>query len=165
MANPTVVQRGNAQVEGVAGSLVAVGIATWYPLQQSVDGTNEWDEEVVKDVHGFSNAWALRDQRLLVDVEMVFIDYSGLNSLGNAALGTGVIYLAPQTQVTLSGFTSITAGGTGVTGTVMSLNGIYHTLSGQKIKMVNDKMAAGTLKLRQFANVTQNALAYTTPGS
>jgi hypothetical protein len=161
MANPTVVQRGNAQVEGIAGTLIAVGINTWYPLQQSLDGTNEWDEEVVKDVHGFSNAWAIRDQRLVVDIEMVFIDYSGSNSLANAAAGTGVIYLPPQTQVNLSGFTSVTPGN--APNPIMSLNGIYHTLSGEKIKMVNDKIAAGTLKLRQFANSTQNGLAYTTP--
>jgi hypothetical protein len=141
MAAPTVVKRGKASVEGIAGSFDVIV----YPVAQTGKLTHQWEEEIVKDVHGFDAAWLLRNEHATFDV--------GMKLLGdtNAHAIAGGVLLAPMAAVVLSGFD------------LAVLNTTYHTTPGEDIDLANTKVGDINYKLRRYINSDQNTAAATTP--
>lgn len=137
----SVVFRGKAAVEGIAGTFDVIT----YPVAQTGKLTQNFEEEIVKDVHGFDGAWLARNEHELFDV--------GMKILGDTAAhaATGGAFLAPFATVTLSGFT------------LTVLNGAYQLVSGGDIDLGNTKVGDISFKLRKYADSTQNTAATSTP--
>jgi hypothetical protein len=142
--------KGNASVEGISGSF---DVIVWLP--QTGRFADNFEEETVKDQHGYDTAWLARNQHLLADVGMKVV---GMNSATKASLLAQNYPLLPLTTVTLSGFLFATdPNGSG------GLNGQYQYMSGADLNLSFDKVTESTFKLRKYMNTTQNALANTTP--
>lgn len=139
MASVTV--RGKAVVEGIAGAFDVIV----YPLQQTGKMTSNFEEEIVKDVHGFSAAWLARDWHYLNDFAFKLIGDTHAHAVA------GGVFLAPFATVTLSGFD------------LSAFNGTYQNVSGQDIDLSNVKVGDMNVKLRMYADGTQNTLSQTTP--
>ena len=146
-----VTKRGTATIEGIPGSF---DVIVWLP--QTGKFSDNTEEEVIKDQHGFDLAWLARNQHIMSDVAMKVCGITSGTS--TAQLAAQVWPLAPLTIVTLSGFTYATDpdnnGG---------LNGTYQYLSGGDLSLNNDKVNDATFKLRKYVDPTQNMLAATTP--
>ena len=142
--------RGQASVEGCAGSF---SVIVWLP--QTVKAADNFEEEIIKDQHGFDCAWLARNQHLLLDVAMKVV---GLNGAAKASLLAQSVPLSPLTIITLSNFVFATDydnnGG---------LNGTYQYMSGADLNLSFDKVSEATFKLRKYVDPTQNSLAATTP--
>lgn len=138
---PSVVFRGKAALEGIAGTFDVIV----YPVAQTGKLSQNFEEEIVKDVHGFDAAWLARNEHELFDV--------GMKVLGDTAAhaAAGAAFLAPFATVTLSAFTATV------------FNGAYQLISGGDIDLGNTKVADINFKLRKYADATQNTSATTTP--
>lgn len=137
----TVVKRGKATVDGIVGSIDVVV----YPLQQSGKLTQNFEEEVGKDVKGFDAWWLARNEHYLADFGFKIVG----DTLANAKAGG--VFLAPFATVTLSGFDLTT------------FNGAYQNVSGADIDLSNVKVGELALKLRRYTDAAQNTAATTTP--
>ena len=137
----TVTQRGKAAVEGIAGAIDLV----IYPVAQSATVTHEWEEEIVKDVHGFDAAWLARNHHKLANFKF--------KALGDTAAHakTGLAFIAPFATVTLTGFDTT------------ELNTTWQNTSGAAIDLNNTSVADFQTKFRCYTDGTQNTLSQTTP--
>jgi hypothetical protein len=149
----TIVQRGKGVVAGVTGT---VNVFVW-PIQQKLDFTQEWDEELLKDVNGFTMAAIGRDEKIVGDIGLKFVADSNADAAVPMSTGAGVLsnfgqpMLSPYQNIILSGFK------------MAALNGTWQNISGTKLDQENTKVADGTYKLRAWADSTQNTLMTTTP--
>lgn len=137
-----VVFRGKAALEGIVGTFDVI----LYPVAQTGKLTQNFEEEIVKDVHGFDAAWLARNEHHMFDVGMKLLGPTATNAAAGAA------FLAPFATVTLSGFTA------GL------FNAAYQLVSGGDIDLGNTKVGDINFKLRKYADATQNTSAVTTPG-
>lgn len=143
--------KGQASVEGIPGSFDAI---VWLP--QTGKWADNFEEETIKDQHGFDVAWLARNQHLMADISMKVV---GMNGAAKAALTAQPFPLLPLTTVTLTLFaygTDPSAGG--------GLNGQYQYMSGADLSLTFDKVNEATFKLRKYVDQIQNALANTLPG-
>lgn len=141
MADSRITIRGKAAVEGVRGSFDVVV----YPVAQSGKSSQNWEEEIIKDTSGFDASWIARNHHYLNDFSFKLLGDTAANALA------GAVFLAPLAAVTLSSFE------------VTHFNGGYQNISGAEIDLGNTKVGDLLLKLRRYSDVTQNALARTTP--
>lgn len=141
MADSRITKRGKAVVEGVDGALDVVV----YPVQQSAKATQNWDAEELKDEGGFDMAWLSRNHHYLNDHAFKIVG----DTAAHAAAGG--VFLAPWATVTISGFD------------LAQFNGTYQNISGAEIDLGNTKVGDLMLKLRKYADSTQNTLSQTTP--
>lgn len=141
MAAPTVTVRGKAAVEGVVGTFTVI----LYPLQQSLKVSHDFEEETVKDAHGFDAAWLARNEKYHLDIGMKLVGDTVAHAKAGAAFST------PYTKITISG------------ADVAVLNGDWHIVSGADIDLGNTKVGDINFKLRQYTNTDQNTAATTTP--
>lgn len=139
MAN--VVVKGKAVLEGIAMTFDVI----LYPLPQTAKMTQNWDEELIKDQHGYTNVWLARDEHHLLDLGMKIIGDTHAHALSGAA------FLSPLSTVTISGADPA------------SWNTTYQLVNGGDIDLANTKVGDITFKLRKYADATQNGLAVTTP--
>lgn len=137
----TVTKRGKANVDGIAGTIDLVV----YPVAQSGKASQNWEEEVVKDVRGFDAAWLARNTHYLNDFAFKLLGDTAANAQAGAA------FIAPLATVTLSAFE------------VSQFNGTYQNISGAEIDLGNTKVGDFSLKFRKYADSTQNTLSQTTP--
>jgi len=159
MANVTF--RGKAAVEGVAGAYDAI----LYAINQTVKVTQQFDVEEIKDEHGFDLAWLFRNEHAMFDASLKLLGdtaahakipatavagSSPATSAAVSSLGAGP-FLSPGSTVTLSGFD------------IVAINGKYQVLPGSDVDLGNTKAGDLTLKLRKYADSTQNALTSTIP--
>ena len=137
----SVVKRGKASIEGVVGTFDVI----LYPVAQSIKLTQNFNEEIVQDIHGFDAAWLARNEHNTYDL--------GMKILGDTAAhaATGGAFLAPYATVT------ITASDLTV------LNGAYQLVNGSEIDLGNTKVGDISFKLRKYADSTQNTSATSTP--
>ena len=138
MASP--IQRGKAAVTGIAGSIDLVV----YPVAQSGTFTQNFEEEIVKDVQGFDAAWIARNLHYLADFKFKMLG-------DTAAHAKGVTFIAPLATVTLTGFD------------LADINGTYQNMSGAQIDLNNTSVADFATKVRKYGDATQNTLSQTTP--
>lgn len=162
MAAPTVVVRGKAVIEGVAGTFDAI----LYALQQTGKANQNFDLEEIKDVHGYDITWIARNEHLLCDwalklvgdtaahaaIPATTVAYSA-GTAGAAVSGLGQPFLAPLSTV------NFTVAGT----TPAAFGGIYQVISGGDVDLANTKVADLNLKLRKYANSDQQAQTATVP--
>lgn len=141
MAAPTVTKRGKASVEGIPGSIDLVV----YPVAQSGKMTMNFEEEVVKDVHGFDAAWLARNTHYLLDFAFKLLGDTQAHAV------SGGVFIAPFATVTLSDFD------------LAAFNGTYQNISGQEIDLGNTKVGDLNTKFRKYDNSDQNTAATTTP--
>lgn len=158
MAAPTVIFRGLAGVEGVAGTHAAL-----VALKQGIKGTQNWEEEVIKDEHGYDAAWLMRNEKHEVDITVKIMASTVAASIAPAvaqspgASTTATVsamlqpYYAPGSVIVLSAFT------------LTSLNGAFRILSGTDFTLKNDGVAEATFKICRYANADQQTAAGTTP--
>lgn len=160
----TVVFRGKAAIEGVAGAFDAI----LFSVQQTVKMTHNYEEEIIKDVHGYDAAWLARNEHATLDCTLkllgdTFADAAipatvvlAVGAVGGAAISTiGQPFLNPLSSVKLSGFA--------IGGTTTGINGTWTILSGFDCDLSNTKVGDLTLKLRKYADPTQNTAATSTP--
>lgn len=137
----TVTKRGEAQIQGIPGTIDLVV----YPLKQSAKMTANFDEESVRDEHGFEQAWNAKNLHYLNDFAFKLVGPTQAQAIA------GGVFLAPLAVVTLSGFD------------LAAFNGAYQNMSGQEIDLGNTKVGDMSLKLRKYDDATQNSAANTTP--
>lgn len=133
--------KGNATFNGIAGTFDVIV----YPVSQEGRLTQNWEEEIVKDVNGSDTAWLARNEHHMLDLAMKLIGPTAANA------AAGGVFLAPLTSVNLSGFG------------LSPLNGQFQVTNGSDIAAHFDKVGDISFKLRQYADPNQNALANTTP--
>jgi hypothetical protein len=147
MAAPVVVFRGLAAVEGVAGTFDAI----LYAVTQTIKVTQNFEEEVIKDVHGYDAAWLYRNENAEGDWMLKLMGDTAAHAAAPAqAVSTTAIisslgqpFSAPGTVATLSTFT------------LTALNGVWQLRSGGDFDLANTKAGELTFKARKYANSNQ----------
>lgn len=141
--------RGRAQIEGVAGTFDVLT----KKINQSISATQQYDEHIVQDANGNDAAWMSRNEKFEGDVQLWLV---ANDSSTRAQVATAAAFLSPFAIVTLSGFELAFLGTTGSPVT-------WQYISGATISL--DSMSQGkmSVKLRRYADATQNALAATIP--
>lgn len=134
----SIVKRGLANVAGIVGAIDTIV----YPVAQSATLTQNFEEEVVKDVIGFDAAWLARNLHYLADFKFKMLG-------DTAAHAKGVTMLAPFATCTFSGFD------------LADFNGTWQNISGQQIDLNNTSVADFAAKFRRYADGTQNTSAVT----
>lgn len=149
----SVQKKGVATIEGIPGSF---DVIVWLP--QTGKFNDNFEDELIKDQHGFDIAELARNQHIMGDIAMKIAGVSSASPSTAAQLAAQVWPLAPLTTVTLSGFVFATdnAGGGG-------LNGQWTYQSGADLSLNFDKVADATFKLKKYVDPTQNLLMNTTP--
>lgn len=153
-----VVFRGEALISGVAGTITAIAA-----LQQDFDFTQQWDEEIIKDVNGYDAIWAFRNEHGMLDITLKLVGASAaaaaapittstlapLSTLGTA--GTGQPFYSPGATIVLSAFQ------------MLALNGTFQFLPGCKLVSKNTESSTWSLKLREYASADQKAAILVIP--
>lgn len=147
MASPVTVIRGQAQVEGVAGTFDAI----LYSIQQSLKATQNFEEEVVKDPHGYDTGWAFRNEHATGDFMLKLVGDSLAHAEAPAqVVGTsaavsslGQPFLSPGSIINLTLFQ------------MAAFNGAWQVLSGADLDESNVKVGEYTVKVRKYANAQQ----------
>ena len=134
--------KGLASIEGVAGG-VSLNVIVW--LMQTGRFNDNFEEEVIKDQHGFDTAWLARNQHTMADLGMKIVGASF------ATITNQTWPLTPYATVTLTGFV------------LSSINGTYQYITGADTNFNFDKVAEATFKLRKYADVVQAALSVANP--
>ena len=109
MAAPTEIYRGKAVIAGIAGSFDSL----LYALQQTGKATQNYEEEIIKDVHGYDAVWIARNEHLLTDFSLKLVADSEAHAAAPvvAVAGTnttvsnlGQPFLSPLSCVSLGNF-------------------------------------------------------------
>lgn len=156
----SVVVRGKAVVEGIAGSFDAI----LYSLPQTGKITQNFDEEIIKDQHGYDLAWVFRNEHVTGDFGLKVIGdthahalipatvvAAGAGTAGSAISSAGQPFITPGSQITFTGFD------------LSVFNGVFQVLSGGDIDIANTKVADLAVKVRKYADSGQQTLAATIP--
>lgn len=157
MAAPTVVIRGKAAIEGIAGTFDAI----LYALQQTGKMTNNFEEEIIKDVHGYDAVWLARNEHVTLDISLKLVGDTAAHAAIPATTiagpptatvsNIGQPFLTPFSAVTLSGFP------------ISGFNGVFQVVSGFDVDLANTKVGDLNIKLRAYANADQRTASTTTP--
>lgn len=159
MASVTV--RGKAVVEGIASAFDAI----LYAISQTGKATQNFEEEIIKDVHGFDTAWLFRNEHATADISLKLIGDTHAHAIipatavsptggttdGATVSALGQPFLANGSQITFSGFD------------LTGFNGVWQVLSGGDVDLGNTKVADLALKVRKYADAGQQTLAATIP--
>lgn len=137
----TVTVRGKAVVEGISGAFTLIV----YPMQQKGELTANYDEEIIRDFHGFACAWLARDTHYLANFGFKLVGDTHAHAVSGGAI------IEPLHDITLSDFD------------LPGFNGQYQNVSGQKLSLGNMTVADMDINLRRYADPTQAALSVTTP--
>jgi hypothetical protein len=158
--------RGSATVEGTVGTydILATGITA---LNNTLKVTQNWEEEILKDNHGFDYVWLFRNEHATFDGDVYFVadtaahaavpvktvtPSSGVGTEAGASLSNlGLPMLGPGSLVVISG------------ATLTAFNGHWQVLTGTEASLTNTGAAKYTLKLRKYADGTQTTALATIP--
>ena len=136
-----VTKRGKAVVDGLVGIFDLIV----YPLAQTGKMSANFEEETVKDAHGFDVSWIARNLHYLNDFAFKLVGDTQSHAI------SGGVFIAPFATVTLSGFD------------LAAFNGTYQNVSGQDIDLANTKVGDMSVKLRRYDDAAQNTLATSAP--
>lgn len=148
-------------VEGIAGSFDAI----LYSLPQTGKITQNFDEEIIKDQHGYDLAWLFRNEHVTGDfglkvigdthahalVPATAVSPTGGTTAGAVISSAGQPFITPGSQITFTGFD------------LTVFNGVFQVLSGGDIDIANTKVADLAVKVRKYADSGQQTLAATIP--
>lgn len=142
--------RGRAQIEGVAGTFDVLT----KKINQSVSVSQSFDESIVQDANGNDAAWMSRNEKYEGDIQLWLV---ANDTSTRAQVATAAVFLSPFAIVTLSAFELSFLGTTASPVT-------WQYVGGSSISL--DAMSQGkmSVKLRRYADATQNTLAATIPG-
>ena len=152
----TEIYRGKAVVAGIPGSFDSL----LYALQQTGKATQNYEEEIIKDVHGNDAAWVARNEHLTTDFSLKLVadtvahaqsPVAAVTGTNTTISGLGQPFLSPLSCVSLGGF--VLAG----------FNGLYQIVSGNDVDLNNTKVGDLNFKLRRYADATQNASITASP--
>ena len=162
MAAPAVIVRGKAVIEGVAGSFDAI----LYALQQTGKANQNFETEIIKDVHGYDVSWLARNEHLIADWALKLVGDTAAHAAipattvayaagtaGAAVSGLGQPFLAPLSTI------NFTAAGT----TPASYAGIFQYIDGAAVDLSNVAVGGLDIKIRKYANADQQAGTATVP--
>lgn len=135
-----ITKRGSATINGVLGSIDLVV----YPVAQSANLQQQWEEEIVKDTAGFDAAWLGRNHHYLANFKFKALGDTAAHAL------SGLAFIAPLATVVLSNF-------------IGDLNGSYQNVSGATIDLNNTTVADFQTNFRRYSDSTQNTAALATP--
>lgn len=138
--------RGKARVSG--SKFVADVIL--YPIANSLKLNQEFDENILGDEQGDDYSWRAHNEKYMGDVGLILVDKSSTSLAANAK--TGAAFFAPLAIITIS------------TCDVAAWNTTFQSISGSSLDNDNKNDGKFDLKLRRYADSTQNTLAATTPG-
>jgi hypothetical protein len=160
--------RGYATVEGTVGTydVLATGIT---PLNESAKLTGHWEDEILKDNHGYDFSWIMRNEHGTLDLELYFV----ADTAAHAAIPVKVVTPAAGVSGTGAG-ASVSALGTApllgpgsiiilTTFTLTALNGSWRVLSGSEATLTNTKAVKYALKLLRYASSDQQTQMSTVP--
>lgn len=153
MSTAPITQRGLANINGVAGSIDIVV----YPLSQKIKTTQQWERELIKDVKGGDCASIDRNEHVSLSIGVKFMGDTAAHAAAPMSTGAGVLsaigqpFLAPSAILTFSGFA------------LAALNGTWIHDPGSELDMENVKVADGDLKMRRYADSTQQTLMTSSP--
>lgn len=150
MADPRIVQVGQARVQTTAGALDAfAGVAI-----QTLKAKQNWNSQEVKDFGGFEFAWDARNTHIIITVAFKLTAASVAQAVANAA------FLAEFAQVNLSGFDLPWLNATGVGG---KYTGAWCYFEGGSIDLSNEMPGGMEVQLRKFKDPTQNGAQFVIP--
>ena len=138
MASP--IKKGLASVTGIVGTIDLVV----YAVQQTGTVTQNWEQEVIKDVGGFDAAWISRNLHVLADFKFKVLG-------DTAAHAKSTTFIAPLATVTLTQFD------------LADVNGTYQNQSGAQIDLSNVSVADFATKFLKYSDAAQNTASQTTP--
>jgi len=133
----TLAYKGKALVETVVGAMDAYAGVT----NESLKANHAWDEETVKSDQGKDQSWVPRNEHIIIDVQVK------LTGASIAAAQSAAVFLAPYAPVVLSGFD------------LAWLNATWQYIGGSSIDLSDTKRGGATIKLRKYADETQQASA------
>lgn len=140
--------RGKAQVVGVSGTLTIASVVL-YAMKQSMKLSQDFQEDIVADEQGNDCAWRAYNEKYNGDIGMRLVDNETPGSVANAkALAA---FLAPYAIITIT------------LCDVAAWNTTWQNVSGGDIDLQNTAAGSMSLKLRRYADATQNTLAATIP--
>ncbi len=132
--------KGKALVEGVAGAMDLYA----YVTNESLKAAQQWDEETAANDQGAVMSWVPRNERIELDVT---VKLSG-DTIAHAK--SGAAFLAPYAAVVLTTFD------------LTWLNATWQYIGGSTIDLADSKHGMATVKLRKYADSTQQTAATTT---
>jgi hypothetical protein len=136
-----VTKRGKASVEGIPGAFDVIV----YPVKQTGKLTHQWEEEKIGDEHAADVAILARNEHMLADFGMKILGDTQAHAVAGAAL------LSPLATVTLSGFD------------LAAYNGKFQYVGGAELDLNSSQVGSFNIKLRRWADGTQNDLLTSTP--
>lgn len=148
MAGTRTTQTGKATVITTAGALDAYASITI----GNVKGDHTWEPEEVKDFEGFDQSWLARNEHINISISVKLTGASKVLAIANGA------FLVPYSAVTLSGFDLPWLNTTGVGG---KYTGTWQYREGGSLDLVNTGVGGMEIKLRKYADPTQNTAATT----
>ena len=137
--------RGKAQVVGTAFTADVV----LYPIANSLKQNHEFQEDIVPDTQGNDYAWRAYNEKYMGDVGLTLVDQSSSSTAAHAKAGGA--FFAPYAILTISGCD------------LASWNTTWQIVSGADINQEATAVSKMNLKLRRYADSTQNTLAATIP--
>ena len=133
------VMKGKAIVETSVGAMdVYAGVTN-----EQLQAAHAWESEEIKDDKGFDMTWIARNENFTMSVEIK------LTGASKAAAATAAVFLAPYAAVTLSGFT------------LSWMNAVWQYVGGTTINLSASKHGTANIKLRKYADATQNTASHT----
>ena len=138
--------RGKAQVTGTAFACNVI----LYPWPETIRSTHEFEEDKIQNTIGDDYSWRARNEMIMGDLGMIFVDQSVSSTKANAQ--AGMAYFAPYAILTISGCDAAV------------YNTTWQVVSGSTMDQKNTDPAKGTFRIRRYTDAAQNALAATTPG-
>ncbi len=148
MAGTRTTMKGQAVVITTAGALDAYANINI----QNVKGSHDWSQEDIQDFEGFDSTWLARNEHIDITINVK------LTGASKAAAITNGAFLVPLSAVTLSGFDLNWLNVTGVGG---KYTGTWQFRSGSSLDLTNDKVGGMEIKLRKYADPTQNTASTT----
>lgn len=133
MATP--IQKGTAVIDSVSGTISGYASTA---LNQNAKATQNFQMGEIKDASGFDANLSSVNEFLEMDFEFI---PAGASRSAAVAIA---VFLAPLTKVTLASFQATV------------LNGDWILMSGTMLDVKNGPGASQTLKLRKYADSTQN---------
>jgi hypothetical protein len=155
----TLTLRGLAGVAGVGGTISFATVAI-YPVQQTLELEQKWEEETIKDVNGFDACWVGRNEHQICTIGLkMTADTAAHAAAPLSSGGTGVTALSALGQPFTTPYGAMVL----ASFTLPAFNGTYQIMPGSKISAGNTKIADGTYILRRYADSTQAAASVSVP--
>lgn len=139
------VQTGKGTVAGITNSGSAITISGYATFNlKSAKLGHKFDIQDIKDANNFDNTAIATNEHTELDIEFV------VSGADRAAAAATAVFLAPLAAVTLANFK------------IAAFNGVYQYRGDASIDLTDSGPAKMMLKIRKYADSTQNTALTTT---